>query len=95
MIVCDFDFISVIILPDKTDSVLIVNTDAVLALAIAFELLQAIPRRDSKILERPRGVKHQQLSERRPAKIGRRDSPALPGFPELLRLPVCEAPDHT
>jgi hypothetical protein len=95
MIVCDFDFISVAVLPDKTNSVLIVDANAVLPRAIAFELFQAIPGRDSKIFERSGAVKHQKLPEGRPAKIGRGNAPAFSRPPEFLRLPVCEAPDHS
>jgi hypothetical protein len=94
MIICNFNFICVAILPEETNPVRVVNANTVLPLSIAFELFQAVAGRNSKIIGRPSSVKHQQLPKGRAAKVRRWDPPALPRFPKLLRLPVCETPDH-
>src|SRR5436190_1077258 len=61
MIIDDFDFFSGIIQPIKTDAVLIVDADAVLALPITLELLKTAPRQRGEVLQRLSRVKSRQL----------------------------------
>jgi len=51
VIIGDFDFVGISRLPPETDSILIVDSDAVLPLTIPSQSLQAISGRHSKIPE--------------------------------------------
>ena len=49
MIVHDFDVLRVAVLPTETNSPLIIHSNAVLALAIAFQRFEAVSGRDSQL----------------------------------------------
>jgi hypothetical protein len=49
MIIRDLDIVSVTIPPSKTDPVLIVNSDAVLSMALTFKSLQTVARQCAQI----------------------------------------------
>jgi len=57
MIICYFDFVDVSIFPTKADSPLIVDSDAILSPAVAFQSLKAVARRNSQIVQMPSTVK--------------------------------------
>jgi len=61
--------------PSKTDPVLSVDPDAVLALSIPFEGLQVVARRDSKILDSLGVVENEELGPSSPLQIWRTDLP--------------------
>jgi hypothetical protein len=61
MVIRYLDFVSVPIMPLEAYSPLIVDSDAVLTLAIAGEFLKAIARRDAKIVKSFCGVQYRQL----------------------------------
>src|SRR5688572_24832430 len=49
MVVCDFNFVGIAVLPAKADSVLLVDANRPLAGPFAQETFQAIPRRHSQL----------------------------------------------
>jgi hypothetical protein len=63
VIIHDLDVIGVTSLPTEADSPLHIDRNAPLTRSIAFELLEAIARRDKKIVDLDRGVEHLQLPE--------------------------------
>jgi hypothetical protein len=56
MIIHDLDFKRITITPNKTNAILIVNTDAVLALSISLQCFQLIARKDCEIAQLISGV---------------------------------------
>ena len=57
--------------PDKTHPPPLIDSDAVLVLAIAFQCFQPVPRRDAKVVQLRRTVEHDQLAVGRPLKVRR------------------------
>jgi hypothetical protein len=76
----------------KTNPKLIINSNAVLAFAIAFERFQSIPWRRSQKAQRFRGIKHRKFSSGRPRNSS--ESPALPMFKQRSRVDATEASNH-
>jgi len=62
MIIGDFHLECIAVPPDEADSILIVDPDAVLSCAVAFEGFQAITGEKSKIREQMRGVNLNEFS---------------------------------
>jgi hypothetical protein len=56
VVIGDLYIISVAISPDKADSVLIVNANAVLAFAVSRQGFEVIAREDRQIVQRTRAV---------------------------------------
>ena len=92
MIVHNLDILSIAIAPDKADSPLVIDADAVLALAITRELFKAIAGRNAQILQRLRVVQHGELASgdsfdaletRKPQAVENR-----------FRVPASERPYH-
>ena len=73
------------IIPPETDAVLIVDPNAVLASAVAFQFLEAIAGRTSQISQRRRLVQHLQFTFR---DVSRPTLTAFSGPPELRRSRV-------
>lgn len=71
MVVNDLDVLRIAICPAKAGSPLIVDANAVLADAIALELLQTIVWRDAEILECLCGVDDNQLPKHGTVQMGR------------------------
>ena len=61
MIVNDLDVTSRAIVPIKTNTPLIIDANAPLTLAISFERLQPVMRRDSQRIKALRGMQHLQF----------------------------------
>jgi hypothetical protein len=64
VIINDLDLAPVAIVPYKRGPPLVVDSNAVLALPIADELLEPVSRRNPKILQRLRVVQHRELPTR-------------------------------
>jgi hypothetical protein len=64
VIIDDLDLVRVAIGPYKTDPSLVVDSYAVLALAIAEEFLEPVSGRNPEILQRLRVVQHRELPPR-------------------------------
>ncbi len=71
VIVAELDVIRIAVLEAKADAPLIVDTDCMLARAIAFERVQPIPRRYTEIREHRGRVDRLQSSKRPTRNIGR------------------------
>jgi hypothetical protein len=74
MIVGDFHFIRTLIRPAETKAVLLVDTDTLLAAAVAFQGFEAVARRTFQVIKTGRGVKDQEFRPRPSAKIGRKSA---------------------
>jgi len=61
MVVNDFDLVHVAAIPTKTDTPLVINTNAVLPLAPSLQGFQTISRGHSEIREAPRLVEIEEL----------------------------------
>jgi hypothetical protein len=61
MVIDDLDVECTAIVPDKTDTPLIVNSNAVLARSLSFESLQRIAGRNLEIAESPSVIDHPQF----------------------------------
>ncbi len=93
MIVDDLNLVRITILPSKADAPLVIDSDAVLAGAITFQLLQAISRRHPKILEGFGGIDQDEFAQHRPLEIPR--IPANSFAPKQARgVPITEALNH-
>ena len=94
MIVGDFHVNGITIFPAETNSPLIVDPDAVLALPIPGQLFEAIPRWHSKVGQRVSGIKNEELLQCWAVDILRELSRAL-AIEDLFGLRVFEAPNHS
>ena len=93
MVVDDLDVMCVPVLPAKADAPLIVDANAVLARAVAFELFESVAGRDTQVLELLGGIDEAELTEHESKEAGREPSDVLP-LKHALRVPVREALDH-
>jgi hypothetical protein len=76
--------------PNKTDSILIVNSNTVLAQSIATQLLQPVARRAFQILQSRSSIEHGQFPLRY---RGGWRAISLAGRPDFRRF-LGESPDH-
>jgi len=58
MVIRDFDFECIVTTPHKADPILIVDSNAVLSLAIAAQLFQSIARRTFQIVQSRGSIEH-------------------------------------
>src|SRR4051812_30959251 len=93
VVVGDFDFICIAFLPVKAHAPLIVDTDAVLAGAIAPKLLKSIAWRNHEVLQVLGRIDHQELAGGRSLNLGG-PSPDRNAFPYLFGIPVGEGANH-
>ncbi len=92
MIVRNLDFMGSIVFPDEANPVLIVDPDAVLSGAAAFQRFQPVAGRDAEVAERTGSFNLVQLAQR--DRGDRRPAPVRAGFEQLLRGGIPEALDH-
>jgi hypothetical protein len=71
MIIDDFDILNAGIGPSETHSELIVDPDTVLSLSIAFQGLQTIPGRNTKVIQTTRNLQLTKLAAGHRGKIGK------------------------
>lgn len=62
MIINDFNIVKVAALEHKTDTILIIDPNAVLSLAVTLKRLKPIPRRDTQIPQASCITDHDQFS---------------------------------
>jgi hypothetical protein len=79
--------------PGETDAPLVIGADVVLPFAVAMQLLEAIARRDSQVVDYLGGVENQELAVRNSLKVGAAFADML-AIPDELGLFVRERPDH-
>jgi hypothetical protein len=93
VIVNYLDLVCVAISPHKADSPLLVDSDAVLALAVPPQLLQAVTAWDPQILDSLRRMEEDQLPIRGPMKLGRQ-APRSLSVEYPLGIPIRKRANH-
>src|SRR5437763_3241264 len=92
VVVGDLDIEGVGIAPSEADSPFVVDSDAVLSLPIALQLLQSIPRRRSYVLKRHRAMQQQHFPPRHPLKCTKARNASI--AKESLHVPRSERSNH-
>jgi hypothetical protein len=93
VVVSEFHVVSLAIAPDETDPPLVVDPDAVLALTIPAQRLEAIAWYDAQFVKALRRVDHLKLPPR-PRNDPAVDAPDVPPLEQRPGARVSEAPDH-
>lgn len=93
VVVDDFYVVGVAVTPSETDTPLVVDPDAVLAFAIAFEGFEPIGRRYAQIVQHAGVPQHAQLAACHRLDICRQ-APGRHSAPDLFRFLVGKVPDH-
>ena len=93
MVVDDFDVVRIGVFPSEADASLIVDTDTVLARAIPFQLLKAVPRRHPRVVERLGGIHGDQFPQHHPAEFRRVSSHRL-AAEQARRITIAKTLDH-
>jgi hypothetical protein len=93
VVIDDLDLVSVSSLPDKTNAKPIVDSDAVLSMAVPLQGFQAVSRGTLQVLERSRGVQHPQFPYGGLLNCGRYFFDRLP-VKQPFGLFTLEGPDH-
>jgi hypothetical protein len=88
-----FHVISISVSPFETDTILVVDSNAVLPGTIAGEFFQPISGRDCQVIQGESSIQDCQFFEGWPSKTGR-NSEAFAGLPELFCIRVQEADNH-
>jgi hypothetical protein len=92
VVVHHFDLVSVAVLPDEADPILIVDPDAVLPTPISTESLEVIARERAQIVE---SLRRMQLHELALSDAGNAPTPARRiAMEERLGVSIPERPDH-
>ena len=94
MVVNNLDLIRIAVSPAEANAPLIIDTDTVLARSVPLELLQAIARGDSQVLELLGGVNETELPQHRPLEVSREVPHGL-ALEEPLSVPIGKALDHS
>jgi len=92
VVVNDFDLLWPGFRPDKAEPELVVDADAVLAMAVSPEWLQAIAWRDLQIVEAFGGIEDGELAKSHASEASKA-APRLP-FKEGLGVAATKRPDH-
>jgi hypothetical protein len=93
VIIHDLDIVCIAIVPNKTKTILIVDTNAVLALSITRQRLEPIPSRDGQIGKICSPMEDSEFSQRRGSDV-RWNVTAFAGLPKQLRIAVFEVLDQ-
>lgn len=93
VIVDDLDVEAVSGTPEKANSPLIVDANAVLSRTFAFQCFEAVARRNVEVVKGFGGVQNDKLSKNDPLEVRGEPRGPVPAE-EALRLPVTETPDH-
>jgi len=98
VVVRDFDFVGISILPAETDPILLIDPDAVLSVSIARESLEMVPGRNRELLQIPDTVELRQLAPKRWPELPRARSPGAPAVhtvEQIFGRGIGEGPYHT
>jgi hypothetical protein len=93
MIIYDFDFMGVLTHPTKAEAPLVIDANAVLASALAFESFQAIAGRKAQDVESVGGIELEELSAGSALNVGWQVTRSGAGK-EILCFGAGEASDH-
>lgn len=88
MIVRDFNFPGMVVVPSKTNAILIVDPDTGLTFAVPVQLFKAVSGGISQVFEPHREVDSLQLTSRQLRNVP--EFPALSGEPDLSSLFIPE-----
>jgi hypothetical protein len=93
VVIHNFNLIGVSLAPRKTYSPLVIDTDTVLALSVAFQSLQSVPRQCCESPEIRRSIEHVQF----PESLALNGLETSDGFPaeQALSVSAPERPDHS
>ena len=97
VVVRDFDFVGIAILPPEADPKLVIDANTVLPRTVAPQALESIARRDAQFLKHPHTIELVELaSYHRPEDggTGVAGSPTVDAVEEVLRRAVSERPYH-
>src|SRR5208282_5364908 len=92
MVICDLHFVSFGFAPYEANSVLIVDSNAVLTLTIAAQFLQPVSGRNLQVVQSYGAIEHGKLSFRN---TGWRCTARLAASPDFRRFLVGESLDHS
>src|SRR5215467_13051727 len=92
VVIGDLNFVSVTLAPRKANTPLIVDADAILTVAIAFQSLQPVSRQGGKSSQIRRCVQHVQLAKRLP--FDGLEPPHWFSAKEALGIGATEGADH-
>jgi len=93
MVIGDFNFVRIVVLPAEAYSPLVVDANAPLARTVALQSLQPIAGQRSQVFKPPGVMHHAQLAQRH-SLYGVVQPPGKPTVPDALRLPAGKARDH-
>jgi len=93
VIVYDFDIMRRAVFPAKAHPPLLIDTNAMVPSPIALELLEAIPKRHPKFIQRDCGIEQQQLAEHDAPQCGWK-SPHRLSIKQSFSIAVGETGDH-
>lgn len=93
MVVDDFHIVGVAVPPYEADAILIIDSNAVLALALTVQSLQPVSGGDIQIIQCHGGMQQKELPQCPHFQIGGNPS-ASPRLPRLLRIRIPEACYH-
>lgn len=93
MVIDDADLAALPVVPDETDAPLVVDPDAVLALAASLQRLQPVGRRNAQVVEPLGVVQHPQFAPR-DVLNGRRQLSGPLALPDGFGFLVGEIEDH-
>jgi hypothetical protein len=94
MIIGDFHFVRPVMVPNKTDSELVIDANAVLAFAVTLQRFEPVAGRNPPVIQGRSAVQHQELSQRRLPEVGWRNPPASASYPETAGFGISKAADH-
>jgi hypothetical protein len=93
VIVRDFHFIGIIILPNEADAELVINPDTALSFPIPLEILQSVPRWTAQVFQFFCSSQYPEFAQGRPMQIGGYSPGRLP-VKQPLGLLKLEGLDH-
>jgi hypothetical protein len=93
VVVDDFNVVGITVPPGETDPPTLVDADAVLACPVAGQLLQAIARGNTQVIEALGVVDHAKLPVRQLLDVGGKTRGPLPGE-DMSGLPIPDRLDH-
>ena len=94
MIVGYLDIVGIATGPGKTNSPLVVDSNAVLSLSIAFQGFESISRRNPKEFKFHRGMNLEKFPTGNALDVGG-NPPAFSRFKQTTRFPVSKGSDHS
>ena len=93
MVVAEFNIMGIAISPNEADAPLIVDADAVLSRAIAFQGFQAVAGRQGQVAQFARANKLRELPQGHALNL-RRQAVVAPPLPQPLCFPTSEVGNH-